>query len=329
MGDSPTQLYERLENLLSDWKSVSAIGVALLYVVGYLSLRAHITALGIYTEQALLDERYLFAGARAIIYLVSCVCIVLFLALLVGLPVYLLWQKWSRVKSKKAEISGSRATWSSRTVALVGIIASVLMIQFVLVQAFTIHDVLLKDPSPDSGWLPGLLRNEIFLKLQSLYFGTMLLAVGFSVFCWIRGQQMPVEDALTRSLYYVLLFLLFVQALLVPYNHGVIVAEKTIPRIDVPQGIDDPGKTKMAWLVWEGKNSITFLVWDLAPDSQPKRSLVTLLRKDVKKVEIKDLDHCYLDLCAEDGQKKTIKKFLEQRSGAANHSAEKPKNSTM
>ena len=36
MEDVSTQVHERLKNLLSDWKSASAIGVAVLYVSGIL-----------------------------------------------------------------------------------------------------------------------------------------------------------------------------------------------------------------------------------------------------------------------------------------------------
>ncbi len=75
MEDVSTQVHERLKNLLSDWKSASAIGVAVLYVLGYLSLRFHMTAIGISTELALLDERYLFAGARVLIYLGLSTCV--------------------------------------------------------------------------------------------------------------------------------------------------------------------------------------------------------------------------------------------------------------
>ena len=42
-----------------------------------------------------------------------------------------------------------------------------------------------------------------------------------------------------------------------------------------------------AWLVWEGKDGVTFLVRDQA---RKRRALVTLARSDVKKTEIVGFD---------------------------------------
>jgi hypothetical protein len=312
MEDVSTQLHERLKNLLSDWKSVSAIGVAVLYVVGYLSLRFHMTAIGISTELALLDERYLFAGARVLIYLGLSTCVLVLLAILLVPLAYLLKIIFSRVMPSQAESSRPDGIVSARTKALLGLIVSIAMIQFVMVKSFDVHDVLLKGNLPSPSWLQHLMLTDITGE-RTLFFAGLLLAVGFCAGCWIDGQRRPIEDSLTRGLYHVLIFLVFVQALLIPANHGILVADKTIPRVEVPEGIDDPEKSKIAWLIWEGKESITFLVWDVKSTSPPQRALTTLLRREVKAVTVKDYDHCYRVLCTEEGQKAAVRRALEQR----------------
>ena len=42
----------------SNWTTYTVVGSFLLYVVGYLALRFHLTAIGIGTDLAVLDERY-------------------------------------------------------------------------------------------------------------------------------------------------------------------------------------------------------------------------------------------------------------------------------
>src|SRR5262245_64927825 len=72
----------------SDWTKYGVVGSFVLYVFGYLAVRFHLTAIGVGTDLAVLDERYLFAGARFLVYLVSSVPSML----LIILPIaFLLW----------------------------------------------------------------------------------------------------------------------------------------------------------------------------------------------------------------------------------------------
>ena len=73
MADLLHELNERVKALGGDWGKYTLVGSFLLYVVGYLTLRFHLTAIGIGTDLAVLDERYLFTGARFLVYLVSAV----------------------------------------------------------------------------------------------------------------------------------------------------------------------------------------------------------------------------------------------------------------
>src|SRR4029450_3952705 len=74
-------LGERISALVGDWTKYTVVGSFLLYVAGYLALRFHLTAIGIGTDLAVLDERYLFTGARFLVYLVSAVPNILLVAL--------------------------------------------------------------------------------------------------------------------------------------------------------------------------------------------------------------------------------------------------------
>ena len=77
---------EQPKALAGNWATYSAIGSFALYLLGYLALRFHLTVLGIGTDLAVLDERYLFAGAKFLVYLVMSVPIVVLVALVLGTP---------------------------------------------------------------------------------------------------------------------------------------------------------------------------------------------------------------------------------------------------
>jgi hypothetical protein len=61
-----------------------AIGSAILYFLGYLALRFHLTTLGIGADLAVLDERYLFAGAKFLVYTVAIVPSIMLVGLLLA-----------------------------------------------------------------------------------------------------------------------------------------------------------------------------------------------------------------------------------------------------
>ena len=73
MADLLDDLGARISALGSNWTKYSVVGSFVLYVFGYLAVRFHLTAIGVGTDLAVLDERYLFAGARFLVYLVSSV----------------------------------------------------------------------------------------------------------------------------------------------------------------------------------------------------------------------------------------------------------------
>jgi len=101
--------------ILKDWSAYSAVGTFVLYFSGYLALRFHITALGIVTDLSVLDERYLFAGARFFVFFASCLPV---FSLIAGV-VWLLFRAALAIGRKWIPSLGSRLTaWAGRPALL-------------------------------------------------------------------------------------------------------------------------------------------------------------------------------------------------------------------
>ena len=64
--------------------------------------------------------------------------------------------------------------------------------------------------------------------------------------------------------------------------------DKTLPKVR-DLGTETLRLGQEAWLAWEGEQGFTYLVRD-TPGNGAKRSLVTLLRKDITRIEIVSYD---------------------------------------
>jgi hypothetical protein len=105
MGELLDDLNQRIKALGGDWTKYTVVGSFLLYVLGYLTLRFHLTAIGVGTDLAVLDERYLFSGARFLVYLGSSVPIVVLIRLPVGLIA------WAAIKVMPKRIAERGRVW--------------------------------------------------------------------------------------------------------------------------------------------------------------------------------------------------------------------------
>jgi hypothetical protein len=274
VADQLTEVTETIKSVAGAWSKYSAVGGFLLYVVGYLALRFHLAAIGVGTDLAVLDERYLFTGARFLVYLVSAVPSIV----LVFLPVALLALAVRSIIPEAARASLREWVMRPARLAWFGIVCALVMIQFVMRQCFFFSDLLLAPAlPPEPAWLARLLLADQYMPL---YFGSLVAgcAVSLSILWLLRkddGASAPFATAL-------LIFLVTVQVLLLPVNYGVLIVDKVLPRVsavgDNPLGVDED-----AWLVWEGKDGVTFLVRS-EPDR--RRALVTLPREQVKRTEI-------------------------------------------
>jgi hypothetical protein len=272
------ELAEKVKALGSHWTSYSVVGSFVLYVLGYLAVRFHLTALGVGTDLAVLDERYLFTGARFLVNLVLAIPKVVLLLGVVGAPLLLLYRWLSRSLS-----DGNTPAWLANPVVIawMGIAVAVLSIQFVMCQCFFFDNLLLARQLPEPAWLAQLLLHD---ELMPLYFGVLVAATAISLWpLWmLRALAAPTPG--TRFARALLALLAATQFLLLPINYGILILDKSLPRVAaVGERVLVSGEE--AWLVWEGKEGVTWLV-RRTEGSEARRSLVTLPRADAKRVEI-------------------------------------------
>jgi hypothetical protein len=275
-------LLEKVKALGSSWTAYTVVGSFVLYVFGYLAIRFHLTALGVGTDLAVLDERYVFAGAKFLIYLVSSLLNVVLVGLILAGLGYLL----SRLLP--ASVRSRLAAWWQQCLlrqeglALAGIIVSVLMIQLVMKQCFFFSNLLAAPRLPaDPAWMARLLFNQEHLSLyfSGLVAGTVIPAAILSA---VRKSP-PGGASRLPFLKGLLAFLVAVQFLFLPVNYGMLIVDKTLPRVSSLGGTLPLTASQEAWLAWEGKEGVTFLV---RKKDGTGRSLLTLPRSEVKKTEI-------------------------------------------
>jgi hypothetical protein len=270
----------KLKAVATGWSAYTAFATFVLYVLGYLTLRFHLTALGIGTDLTVLDERYLFAGARFVVYLVSAVPIVLLLVLIVLGIAYVPFRLLPASVRTGMSARVAQICAQPRRLTLAGVIVSVLMIQLVMRQCFAYSNLLLS-PSlpPDPAWLAALMRND---GLMSLFYSALVAGAAIPA-AIVFGLQGNLDERkslwLLRAL---LIFLVAVQILLLPVNYGVLIVDKWLARVSLI-GSEPVKEGLQAWLVWEGKEGVTYFIRNSEGD---KRSLLTVPRADAKRTEI-------------------------------------------
>jgi len=295
-----TELWEDLKSkvhgLLGSWASISALGSFVLYLFGYLALRFHLTTLGVGTDLAVLDERYLFTGAKFFIYLVCTIPILILIGLVLASPVILIAWLFRVVARRKNnnDVENQHPAESNRFVAffreprvlaLLSLVISVVIVQFVMRQCYFFGNLLLASELPNTSLhLHKLLFDEEggirSLYFSGLVFGTLLTAS--LLYAAINSKATPAPKAL-RILAGLLVA---IQFLLLPVNYGVFILEKQVPRV-IDLGDQVPlAAGQEAWLVWEGNEGRTYLV----RTNQTDRRLVTVPKKDFKKIEITKYD---------------------------------------
>jgi len=276
MADLWSEFTEKLGGLAGRWTAYAAFGSFLLYLFGYLTLRFQLSTFGVATNLDIFDEKYLFAGCRFLVYLVSSVpnilIVVLILAALGYIPYRLI------PLSVKEALRKRIADWSAKPIhlPLLGIVLAVVFIQFASRKCFVFGNVLLRKYLPDE-WLSSvLLTNEAKL---SLYFSALLagtLLTGGILLLIQRGGASITP--LSRILTALLIFLFAVEFLLLPANYGVLVSTQELPRIVEGGGPENSPAGLTSWLVWESKDALIYFV--RGPEDQ--RMLVTVPRKDTR-----------------------------------------------
>jgi hypothetical protein len=283
---------DRLKELVAGWPSYAAFGSFLLYVVGYLTLRFHLTALGVGTDLAVLDDRYLFTGARFIVYLMSLLPIVVLLALILLGVIYIPL----RFVPERARV-WLYGSWTIRAhpvrLTLLGVVLSVLMIQVVMRQCFFYSNLLLRQSLPaDPSWLAPLMCND---GLMSLFFSGLIAGTVIPAWILFSVYGSPDERRNFKLLRGLLALMVVVQVLLLPVNYGYLIVDKSLARV-TSVGSERLREAQQAWLVWEGKDSVTYFQRNTEGNI---RCLITVLRADAQQTEITGYDPIVPVLVAE------------------------------
>jgi len=279
MATTIEDLGKTVEKLASGWTSYTAFGGFILYLVGYLTLRFHLSAMGIGTDLAVLDERYLFTGARFVIYLVTSLPVVVLLALIMAAVLYPPYRLLPENLRDKVLNPFRQLRDRPTRLTIIGIVLAVLMIQMVMRQCFFFSNLLLAKHLPDQApWLAQLLLGE---SLMPLYFSALLVGTMIPAAILLAASESSEPSRCFKQLKNLLALLVTIQILLLPVNYGVLIVDKSLPQVAaVGNDLLAPGDN--AWLVWEGKEGITYLL----RKANGARSLLTLRQADVKNIEI-------------------------------------------
>jgi hypothetical protein len=290
-----TDIADRLKSLSGNWATYSVVLSFLLYLFGYLSIRFYLTAFGLATDLAVLDERYIFAGARFLVYLVSTATTLVLLWLLLSVVGFLPYRWIRRRGLTPVSLWWQRSKWSAPDrLIMIGIVFSVAVIQLLMKQCFFFSNLLLRANFPrESPWLADLLlsKNE---KVFEWYFSGLIVAALLSIALLLYVASKERVSQWSRYSFAVFAFLVMAQILLLPVNYGYLLADKYLPRVATLDGEKPLATNEDAWLVWEGKDGLTFLL--RRRDGGTARSLVTIKQKDVKKTEIIGYDRILTEL---------------------------------
>ena len=272
-------LITKLTSFAGKWTSFAAFGSFGVYFLGYLALRFQLSAYGVATNLDVWDERYLFAGSRFLVYLVSSVPIVLMITLLLWSVLFC----FSRLLPSgfRSRVAQPIRAWTSRPnmVPLLGTFIAVALIQLIMRKCFALGNLLFRQELPSFEWIDGILLADD--AYRSLYFSGLVggvLLTGALLLFSTRSES--VSTPFSKTIVGLLAFLVAVQFLLLPVNYGILIASQQLPQLSELPGGEALVIGERAWLVWESKETMAYFT--LSPNDQ--RRLITVSRKDPKTV---------------------------------------------
>jgi hypothetical protein len=277
MADMWEKIGDKIGGLAAKWTGYAALGSFCLYLLGYLALRFQLSVYGVVTSVDAFDEKYLFAGCRFLVYLVSTVPSILILLLVLVAIVY------GPLKlipaSQRDRVQASIALWSAGPIRMpvAGIVFSVLFIQLVQRKCFAFVDNLLLTKELPDIWIARVLlsgEGRLALYFSGLVAGTFI--TGAVLFYSLKRKE--VETPLSRGLVWLLAFLFAVEVLFLPVNYGILISTQSLPRVAEISGDTSPTGGSVYWLLWDSKDAITYLV----RNSTDQRMLVTVPAKDAR-----------------------------------------------
>lgn len=276
MAELWNDLTKKLGNLVGKWTAYTAFGSFLLYLLGYLTLRFQLSAYGVTTNLDIFDEKYLFAGCRFLVYLVTSVPNILIIILILTAVGYLPYKLVP--VSFKDRLKRWASAWGATPVRmpLLGVVLGVALIQFVLRKCFAFGNLLLAKRLPHE-WVSSVLLasdGKLSLYFSGLVAGTLLTGA-ILLYVLRRGTA---TTAASQFFVAILIFLVAVEFLLLPVNYGVLISTQQLPRLAELDAAEKAAAGERNWMVWDTKDAVTYLVCD----SNDQRMLVTTPRKDGK-----------------------------------------------
>jgi hypothetical protein len=265
---------DKLGSLAGKWTAYAAVGSFLLYLFGYLTLRFQLSTYGVAANLDIFDEKYLFAGCRFVVYLVSAVPNILIIVLVLAALGYFPYRLVPL--SLKDRMKRWVASWCSGPLhlPLLGVVLAVALIQFVLRKCFAFGNLLLRKQLPDEWPSSVLLASDgkLALYFSGLVAGTLLTG-GILLYVQYRGTATTTASRFWKD---VLVFLFGVEFLLLPVNYGVLISTQQLPRVAELSSVQKPPEGQRGWLVWDSKDTFTYFL----RDGQDQRTIVTVPRKD-------------------------------------------------
>jgi hypothetical protein len=267
---------EKLGGLAGKWTLYAAFGSFLLYLLGYLTLRFQLSTYGVATDLDIFDEKYLFAGCRFLVYLVSSVPNLLIIGLVLTAIGYLPYKVVPA--SAKEHLKRWTSNWCARPICLplLGTVLGVALIQFALRKCFSFGNLLLRKQLPDDWFSSVLLASD---GKQSLYFSGLVAGtlVTGAILLIVLGRGTATTFG-AKSLARVLAFLVAVEFLLLPVNYGVLISTQQLPRVAELSHDEKLQDDESRWLVWDSRETLTYFV----RDDGDRRALVSVPRKDAQ-----------------------------------------------
>lgn len=263
----------KLDDLAGKWPGYTALGTFLLYLFGYLALRFQLYAYGVSTNLDAFDEKYFFAGCRFLVFLAMTITSLLLILAVIALPLSVAYRLIpATLRSRGA---ARLASWLKRPYPLrvVACLLPLVLIQFVFRQCVLLSNMLLRDRPPDY-WISSILLAGDFA--QAMYFAALVLGAVLSVAVLARVLYTAAPVAgLAPALTSLAIFLVAVEFLLLPVNYGILIGSSSLPRVSQVENQTKPATGSSAWLVWETKDDLTYLVCE-----NNTRTMVSIPKKE-------------------------------------------------
>ena len=267
-------LRDWLGGVAAKWGALTAVWSFFLYGAGYLALRFQLTAFGVGTDLSVLDERYLFEGAKFLLTMVLAIP----LAVITGLVLSGLLGVAGHV-SPRGRQAILRWWDAPRRRLLFGTVFALLLVQTVMSKCLLFNNLLIAPAMPSTygfAWFARLLLTGDD-TLVNLYFTGLIAGVAVTAACTLtafKWSSLPAFDRLMRG---TLVALFGIELLLLPVNYGYLTVRRSLPRV---------AATAERWLVWEGKDGVTHL----ERNAVGERRLVTVPRETIKETAILGYD---------------------------------------